>query len=706
MTTMACPACAAGDAALDVAAAAPKDATHVLVLPGIHCAACIRGVESTLAAQAGVKGARVNLSLKRATVDAAPWVTAETLQDALAAAGFEAHILDADTSATHDTTGRGLILRIGVAGFAMMNVMLLSVAVWSGATDVTRDLFHWISAMIALPAAMFSAQPFFQSAWGALSARRLNMDVPISLAILLASAMSLFETLVGGQHAYFDAALSLTFFLLVGRYLEHRTRSVARSAAADLAALEPSRVHLVRGDTLVEMPLSAVQIDDLIEVKPGARVSVDGVVTKGEAQIDRSALTGESDPVSIKPGAALAAGEIVLDAPVRLRATAVGEDTTLRKMARLVEMAEAARGRYVGLADRAAEIYAPAVHILALLAFLGWSFGTGDLRFAMNVAIATLIITCPCALGLAVPAVATAATGRLYRLGFLVKSQTALERLSEIDTVVFDKTGTLTETRITVPDDLGQDQRDLLYSLAQVSDHPVSKAVAAALEGCETMPLEHVEEIKGAGTSAGWAGQHVFLGRGREGQCEFRTGDLCVELPRVECLRPGAKTAVAAFQNLGMRVELLTGDSAARGEAVAQDLGLAFVRSGVTPEEKAQHIRALADQGQRVLMVGDGLNDAAALAAAHASIAPASALDASRAAADVVLLERGLGGLPDAVRIARKSRRRILENFAIAAGYNAIAIPVALSGFATPLLAALAMSSSSITVLLNAMRVR
>ncbi len=482
--------------------ASASEPNVMLSVPGLHCAGCIGKVERALNAMPGVDGARVNLTLKR--VSASSDLPSEALVAELARAGYEAHPLDTTmVDKATDPVGRDLALRMGVAGFAMMNVMLLSVAVWSGAPGATREFFHLISAMIALPVVFFSAQPFFRSAWSALRVRSLNMDVPISLAIGLAACMSLYEALYGGHHVYFDAALSLTFFLLIGRFLDHRTRAAARSAARELSALEVQTAQRLIGERSETVALKDLAVGDEILVPTGTRVPVDGMLLSHDALTDRSFLTGESHPVTTTQDQPVRAGEINVGAPFRLRSTAVGEDTSLRRVARLVEQAENARNRYTGLADRAAQIYAPAVHLLAFAAFAGWLIGTGDLRFSLNVAIAVLIITCPCALGLAVPAVSTAAIGKLFSLGFLVRSGTALERLAVVDHVVFDKTGTMT-----IPE-FGQDvtgldprEKSIALALAQQSNHPVSRALCARLHGTEPAAVQDLHEVPGHGVEA------------------------------------------------------------------------------------------------------------------------------------------------------------------------------------------------------------
>ncbi|MDO5755937.1 MAG: heavy metal translocating P-type ATPase [Rhodobacterales bacterium] len=720
----ACPACAAGPAASDLASrdkGGSGDARLMLSVPGVHCAACIAKIERGLMACPGVSAARVNLTLKRASITAAPEIDVDQMIALVEGLGYEAHELDASAlrATATDQAGRDLLMRLAVAGFASMNVMLLSVAVWSGAADATRDMFHWISAAIALPTIAFSGQPFFRNAWHSLRSGRLNMDVPITLAILLAIGTSLWETALSGHHAYFDAALTLVFFLLAGRYLDHRTRAIARSAAEELTALEVPRAWRLEAGDEVQVAVAELRLGDLIRVRPGGRMPVDGVITEGTSELDRSLLTGETTPVFAAEGQAVSAGEMNLTGPLTLRATAVGSDTSLHRMADLVAVAEAGRANYTSLADRAAKLYAPGVHILSALAFLGWLIGTGDMRTALNIAAAVLIITCPCALGLAVPAVTTAASGRLFKRGMLIKDATALERLAEVDTVVFDKTGTLTTGTPTleVPEALEPHALAVAMALAAGSSHPLSQAILAAAQQLGIGPAEvkNISEVPGYGTEGIWQGGRVRLGRaswtGADALAQtaayLQMGQGApLALTFADTLRPGAAEAVAALKDSGKHVMLMSGDSAPVVQAMAARLGIPEWEAEALPQHKAARITALAGEGHHVLMVGDGLNDTAALSAAHVSISPASALDAARAASDIVLLGADLSPIADACAIAESATRRIRENFQIATVYNVLAVPLAVAGLATPLIAALAMSTSSIIVSLNALRLK
>lgn len=718
----ACPACSAAPAAQALAHQdTVLDARIALSLPTIHCAACISAVEDVLNAYPGVHNARVNLTMKRASIEASPDVMPDALVRAVRAIGYEAHELDAGTlsATTTDKAGRDLLMRLAVAGFAAMNVMLLSVSVWSGAADATRDMFHWISALITMPVIVFSGQPFYRNAWAALRHGRLNMDVPITLAILLAVITSLWETSLSGAHAYFDAALALTFFLLAGRYLDYRTRAIARSAAEELAALEVPRAFLLKDGQETQVPVAQLAVGDLIRLRPGGRLPVDGVIVDGQTELDRAMLTGETVPVFAGPGQAVSAGEVNLTGVLTVRATAVGQDTSLHRMADLVAIAESGRSRYTSLADQAAKLYAPGVHILSGLSFVGWYFYTWDVRTALNIAAAVLIITCPCALGLAVPAVTTAASGRLFRRGMLIKDATALERLAQVDTVVFDKTGTLTQGTpvLTNLHNHPPQAMAVAMALAAGSAHPLSQAIvrAGAAAGLEPAQISALQERPGYGTMGQWQGQTVRLGRaawvgaqaGAQTSAWLQIGTGApLQLTFADNLRAGAAQAVAELKQQGCNVIMISGDATPAVAALAAELGITDWQAEALPAEKLARIEALSAAGHKVLMVGDGLNDTAALSAAHASISPASALDAARVASDIVLLGGDLAPIAQAVQTARAATRRIRENFTVATVYNIVAVPLAVAGLCSPLIAALAMSLSSITVSLNALRLR
>ncbi|SEA74019.1 heavy metal translocating P-type ATPase [Rubrimonas cliftonensis] len=704
----------------------PGVALLQLMAPGMHCGGCVATLERALSRAPGVRAARANLTAKRLSIEYAPAeTTAAAVADVAEAAGFAVHpALDADSAARAEAAEtRDLLARMGVAGFAAMNVMLLSVSIWSGADAATRDLMHWISALIALPVVVYSGRPFFVSALKGLRAGRLNMDAPISLAVILAACVSVYETAHGGAEAFFDAAVMLLFLLLVGRYLDRLMRARARSAAAGLMALQP-RGAVVRGaDGAAWTALEAIRPGDVTVVAPGERVAVDGVVVEGASDLDASWLTGESAPETAAPGAAVRAGAMNLSGPLAVRATAVGERSSLGEVAALMAEAESRKSRIARLADKAAAVYAPVVHLVALGAFLWWIGDGATVREAAFVAIATLIITCPCALGLAAPMAQATAAGALFRRGVMLRDGAALERLALVDRAVFDKTGTLTEGRpaMRAPGAAAGAALPLAAALAGGSRHPLAQALAAAARAAGVVPgrVDEVREVPGYGVEARTGGETVRLGRAAwvgAGEAEAveaaeasavwlsRPGAAPVAYLFDDAPRSGAVEAVARLEAAGLRVSILSGDRPGPVAALAARLGVSDWRAQAGPQDKIAALAAMNAEGARTLMVGDGINDAPALAEASVSIAPASAADIGRAAADIVLVGEDLRAVAEAHALARRTRAVILQNFAIAAAYNCVAIPLAVTGHASPLVAAIAMSSSSILVVANALR--
>jgi Cu2+-exporting ATPase len=691
-----------------------------LLVEGLRCAACVWLIETALHRRPEIAEARVNLSTRRLRLR---WRGARSLgaelADTVQRLGYRVAPFDPAQLASSASRQETELLRaVAVAGFAAGNIMLLSVAVWSGnVADMgvaTRDLLHWVSALIALPAVAYAGLPFFKSAWAALRVGRSNMDVPISIGVILAVAMSLVETAGSGTHAYFDSAVTLLFFLLIGRYLDHRARGRVRSVAENLLALGAAPVTLVGEDGATRhVAQSALRTGDTILVAAGERVGADGRIAAGRSELDKSLVDGETIPASVATGDRVFAGMLNLSAPLRITVEATGERTLLAEIVRLMEAAEQGRTRFVVLADRVARHYAPAVHTIALATFLGWTFALGaPWQAALLNAVAVLIITCPCALGLAVPVVQVIASGRLMRSGILLKSATALERLGEIDTVVFDKTGTLTLGRPTLrhfPDATALREA---AAIAASSRHPLSRALRAACP--DVLAATNVEEHPGAGLSLGATrlGSAAFCGVVAEAAGDgpelwlARPGRESVRFVFGDELRPDAAAVVAALRRDGKRVLLLSGDRPAVVGAVAASLGIAEWEAGCAPAQKCARLAALAAEGAKVLMVGDGLNDAPALAAAYVSMSPASGADVSQAAADIVFQGVSLGAVGETLCVAARSLRLVRQNIVLAILYNALAVPLAIAGLVTPLLAAAAMSSSSILVIANALRLK
>ncbi len=693
-----------------------------LLVRGARCAGCISKIEKGVNAIAGVQTSQLNLSTGKLTVGwvpgaADPGIIARTVADL----GYQVSPYDpGEAEEERDKQGRFLLLCMAVAGFAAMNIMLFSVSVWAGFSgemqENTRSLFHWVSALIALPAAAFAGQPFFRSAFASLRKGKANMDVPISLAVLLALGVSLYETITGGEHAYFDAAVMLLFFLLIGRWLDHRLRGQTRLAARELLSLQSATANRIEADGSVH----AVQARDIapgdtIILWPGDRAPVDGQITAGRSDVDMALVSGESAPGLVEKGDFIRAGMVNLTDKLTVLAKARTEDSLLAELTRLVEAGETARGKFVKLADRAAQAYVPIVHTLAVLSFVGWILVGAGVHHAVLISAAVLIITCPCALGLAAPAVQIVAVGRLFKRGVLVKAGDALERLAEIDTVLLDKTGTLTlgKPRLVNAADINDEALELAAKLARTSRHPLSRALAD-LAGPGAVAKD-ATETAGHGVEGHVDGVRVRLGRAdwtgvndadqqASGLWLVAEGRDPVHFIFEDALRLDAADMVAGLMARGYDVEMLSGDRKAPALAAAADAGIKNVSFELTPQEKIARVEALVRDGKTVLMIGDGLNDAPALAAANVSMSLASAADASQAAADMVLQGEKLLPVLTAIDISRAARGRILQNFGFAAGYNMVAVPLAVFGFVTPMIAAIAMSSSSIIVTLNALR--
>ncbi|WP_300395411.1 heavy metal translocating P-type ATPase [Henriciella sp.] len=694
--------------------------TLSLSVRGAKCAGCLSKIEGAVGALPGVSTARLNLSNGRLDVRWSGGVDANTIAGTVSDLGYGVSAFDPDKGdAAAKKEERDLLIAMGVAAFAAANVMLLSVSVWAGHGEMgetTRRAMHAISGAIAIPAALFSGRVFFKSAWNVLKRGHANMDVPISLAVLLALGVSVAETIRGGEHAYFDASVMLLFFLLVGRFLDARLRRRTHAAAHDLAALQSHTVTRLDTTGLAKsVRASDVAAGDLILVAPGERLAVDMDIIDGAGEVDESLVSGESLPRAIAPGARVFAGSVNLGQSIRGRAISPASDSLLADIARMLEAGEQRRSTYRRIADKAVSLYVPLVHTTAALTFIGWMLAGIGVRDALLIAVSTLIITCPCALALAAPVVQVVTAGRLFRKGVYLKSGDALERLATCDHVVFDKTGTLTlgDAEL-VPGSAPQELVVKAARLARASRHPLSRAlVAAAGPG----PVaEHVREHPGLGLEAEIDGRTVRLGSADwvgaddvtyDGKLHIWYSEADGQVYRFDfedALRPGSEEMAAELQARGMDLEILSGDRASAVADVASRLGIEHWQAAASPADKAARLEALRAEGRKVLMIGDGLNDAGSLALAHASLAPGGAMDVSQSASDAVYTGAGLEAILSILDTARGARLRMLQNFSLAALYNMIAVPVAVAGFATPLVAAIAMSASSLIVTLNAIR--
>ena len=706
--------------------AEPGGHTLTLAVDNMHCGGCMRSVEQALNELPNVVSARANLSQRRVTINTNTLDDADAFVRVLEKAGFSASALsDALTRPDNDRLA-DLSRRLGVAAFATMNVMLLSVSVWSAADGdmnaSVQSLFHWLSALIALPAIVYAGQPFFASSYAALRHGRVNMDVPISIGVILTAALSAYQTQIHGDHVYYDAAIMLLTFLLLGRLLDQYMRNKAANAASNFLKLRQTTVTVLDPNTgQTKLALADVQPGQKVLVAAGERVGVDGRVVDGTSDIDQSLITGESLPQFVSQGDTVFSGTLNLSGPLVVEVTAREEQSLLSEIATLLSNAEQQRGRYVQISDRAARLYAPLVHTLAVLTFIGWLLVGADWQVALPIAISVLIITCPCALALAVPAVQVAAAGRLLKSGIVIKSPDALERLADCDTVVYDKTGTLTlgSPSLKNQKDISDQQMLDAASLAVCSTHPYSKALveAAQQRGLSVVPAQDVKEEPGFGLVADDGSSVRRLGAARQfdlhdvgertsATVAYQEGAQPIVFFEFEDrLKPDVPGVLNILRDQGYRQEVLSGDDKRAVAASVQDLAISAWQAEKTPAEKVAYLARLKDEQKNVVMIGDGLNDAPSLAAAHASMSPTSAAHISQVATDVVFQDKKLSPIVLALSTAKFAKSLVLQNFALAIGYNLIFVPLAMLGWVTPLIAAIAMSLSSISVTANAMRV-
>ena len=695
-----------------------------LLISGVHCAGCIQKIESRLTANENVEQARLNFSTRKLTVKwAGEKNTANNFVKEIESLGYGVKPYDTEAEDNENKAqDKFLLMSLGVSGFAMGNIMLLSIGLWITDTETmgvgTRGLLHWVEAMIAIPAIFVAGRPFFRSAMKALRNGHTNMDVPISLALILATSMSLLETINKGEHVYFDSAVMLMFFLLIGRYLDFKARLQARSTATDLLSTLTGFAVVVEEGKTRKIPVRDLREGMIVRVASGEKFPVDGFITEGQTSVDMSLVTGEALPKDIEKNNEVFAGTINMGQPVLISVSGAADTSLLAEIVRLMEKAAQGQALYVRVADRAARLYTPIVHSLAALAFLGWLiFGGIGWQDSLMIAVTVLIITCPCALGLAVPVVQVLATNSLMKKNILVKSGDALERLASVNTAVFDKTGTLTLGRPVLQ--AGYDSNDLKMaaSLASFSNHPLSVAISNAYKE-EIYDVQNFEEISGKGLQATYKGKKIQLGsRSWCGDDASKKSDKIELWLSVEGKKPTAflfsdalKEDVTETINQLIQkncdVHLISGDRQLIVDQVASHIGIKEAHGNMTPIEKFDYIESLKTQNKKILMVGDGLNDAPVLANADVSMAPGTAIDMAQNAADIIFMGDGLKPVSYTHDIACLSQNLVKQNFILAVMYNIVAIPLALAGLVTPMIAALAMSGSSLLVIANSFRLR
>ena len=687
---------------------------------GMRCAACAWLIDRALRQQAGVLDARANAITGRVIVRWDPARTAlSKLMHLLDSLGYRPWLASGEAREQALRKDRQQwLLRLGVAGLGAMQAMMFAEALYLDSRGemslATRDFFRWITFLVATPVVFYSGWPFLQGMARELRARRLGMDSLIAGSTLLAYFASLFETLRGGRQVWFDAAVMFVFLLLLARMLEQRARA---RASAQVDALARARPALARRETAdgnrEDVALAELREGDVVRVAVGENLPADAVLLDADAAFDESLLTGESTPVRHSPGDLALAGSLCLEQPARLRVVRTGSRTRMSELTRLVEQAQAARPALSRLADRIAAVFVVVMVLCAGLVYAWWR--QHDPSRALEVTLAVLVVSCPCALSLAIPAALTAAHGRLAAMGVLVLSPDALSTLARADRVVFDKTGTLTRPGRSIGEMamcVVEDRSYLLQvaaALERESRHPIASAFREHDVGLQ---VSRLRQVAGAGIEADvggrlWRiGRAAFAGDGKDdGRLWLGDGRTCsASFSLRESTRPDADQAIDLLRQQGCALELCSGDSDAAVSGLAAELGLVEASSRQTPEDKLARIRQLQARGEVVAMVGDGINDAPVLAGADVSLAVADGATLAQRAADIVLTSPSLLRIPQALRLARRTRRIIAQNLGWAVAYNLLALPLAASGTLKPWQAALGMAASSLLVTLNALR--
>lgn len=695
-------------------------AEATFIIEGISCAACSWLIEHRLAQIKGVEQAALNLSSHRLFLR---WkhddIAVSSLIEALLRLGYKATPFSAtQQEQTRQHENKVAIRRMTLAGFGMMQIMMMAIPTYSD-LEVTKEFFLRLAQLVlAVPIILYCGSPFFKAAYRDIKARHLTMDVPVTLAIMLSFVASIWSTFNQGVDVYFSEICMFIFFLLVGRYFEMRARHRMSRAGNNLLTLMPNLALRVENGEDILIASTDINVGDVLRVKPGQAIAADGVVLEGKSSVDEAALTGEYMPVTKSQGDSLIGGTINVESPLLMRVSATGADAQLSTIMRLLDRAQQAKPRAALIADKVASYFVIAVLLVSLAVFLFWA---GDsIEKGIFIAISVLVVTCPCALALATPTALTAATAAMRERGLLISKSHVLEVLPQITRVVFDKTGTLTQGRLTLEQviplsSLTEPQiLALAAGLEKYSTHPIAKA----FHGLEAEQVDQPEQLASQGIQGTWQGQRVRLGHAQfawhhpieqpqgAGQWLLLASEQAplAWIQLNDSLRRSAQQVVNGLQQRGINVALLTGDPGASGHSVAQALNIADVQTGMTPEDKLACVTQWQQQGDIVMMVGDGINDVPVLAGANLSLAVNEASDLAKTNADTLLTNGQLEVMLHALDTGRKTRRIITQNHAWAIGYNIIALPAAAAGWVEPWQAAIGMSLSSVLVIANALR--